>query len=203
MIRDRIKRFDRVPAGELIANPKNWRKHPAKQKSALLGVLDEVGWADAVIARETSAGLMLIDGHLRTEIAPDETVPVLVLDVTESEADKILLTHDPLADMAETNATALDALMRDVNTGSDGVQEMLAELADQSGLYLDDDKTEIVEDTTPEIPADPTTKPGDVWVLGNHRLVCGESCIEGAIKNWCHEVVERWENLTGQKAQKE
>ena len=40
---------------------------------------------------------MLIDGHLRAETAPDMMVPVLVLDVTEEEADKLLLTLDPLA----------------------------------------------------------------------------------------------------------
>ena len=35
------------------------------------GVLADIGWADAVLARETPDGLMLIDGHLRAEVAPD------------------------------------------------------------------------------------------------------------------------------------
>ena len=95
--RDRIRELRRVPASELKANPKNWRTHPEGQAAAMEGVLSEVGWADAVLARETADGLELIDGHLRKEIAPDEMVPVLILDVNESEADKILLTHDPLA----------------------------------------------------------------------------------------------------------
>ena len=49
---------------------------------------------------------MLIDGHLRAETTPDAVVPVLVLDVDEAEADKILLTHDPLAAMATASQRA-------------------------------------------------------------------------------------------------
>ena len=57
--------------------------------------------------------LVLIDGYLRAEITQDQTVPVLVLDVTEAEADKILLTLDPLAGMAEKNSAAVEGLLPD------------------------------------------------------------------------------------------
>jgi ParB-like chromosome segregation protein Spo0J len=135
-IRDRIRELRRVPAAELRPNPKNWRTHPQAQADALRGVLAEVGIADAVLARELPDGtLMLIDGHLRTETMPDAVLPVLVLDVDEAEADKILATLDPLAAMAEADAAKLDAILREVNTGSAAVQEMLAELADDEGLY--------------------------------------------------------------------
>ena len=73
-IRDRIKELRRVPASELIPNPKNWRTHPVGQQDALRGVLAEVGYADALIARETPEGLMLVDGHLRAETTPDSKV---------------------------------------------------------------------------------------------------------------------------------
>ena len=180
--KDRIKELIRVPAGDLLPNPKNWRQHPEKQRSALSGVLAEVGWADAVLARETADGLMLIDGHLRTEVAPDSEIPVLVLDVSEDEADKILLTHDPLADMAETNAAALDSLMRDVNTGSEGVQEMLAELADSAGLYPEITEQSVTEDEVPEPPKKAITKAGDIWQLGSHRICCGDATDPSDIK---------------------
>jgi len=86
-VKDRIKELRRVRASDLIPNPKNWRRHPVHQADALRGVLSEIGYADALIARETPDGLMLIDGHLRAEISSDEMVPVLVLDVTEEEAN--------------------------------------------------------------------------------------------------------------------
>src|SRR5258707_2226606 len=99
-IRDRIRELRRVPARDLLRNPRNWRRHPGEQAAALRGILQEVGYADALLARETPDGLMLIDGHLRAETTPDQVVPVLILDVTEEEADKILLTLDPLAGLA-------------------------------------------------------------------------------------------------------
>jgi hypothetical protein len=126
-IRDRIRELRRVPASSLVPNPKNWRTHPTAQRDALRGVLAEVGMADAVLARELADGsLMLIDGHLRAETLADATVPVLVLDVTEAEADKLLATIDPLAAMAETDGAKLDELLRTVNTSSEALQQMLA-----------------------------------------------------------------------------
>src|SRR5262245_40056529 len=107
-VRDRIKELRRVPASALRANPRNWSKHPHGQQNALRGVLAEVGYADALLARELPDGsLMLVDGHLRAETTPDAVVPVLVLDIDEREADLILLTLDPLAAMAETSAKEL------------------------------------------------------------------------------------------------
>lgn len=137
-IRNRVKSLRMVPASDLRPNPKNWRTHPKAQQDALRGVLAEVGLADACLARELPDGsLMLIDGHLRAETLGDGDVPVLVLDVNEAEADKILATLDPLAAMANSDAVQLDALLRTVQTGSEELQQMLADVAAQAGLYTD------------------------------------------------------------------
>ena len=97
-IRDRVRELRRVKASELVPNPRNWRRHPKAQAEALRGLLQEIGYADALIARELPDGrLQLLDGHLRAATTPDQEVPVLILDVTEDEANKILLTLDPLA----------------------------------------------------------------------------------------------------------
>src|SRR5262245_43699475 len=100
-IRDRILEFIRVPASDLAPSPRNWRTHPEAQRAALRGVLAEIGFASAIVARRRSDGrLEIIDGHLRAETTPEMCVPVLVLDVTEQEADALLLTFDPLSAMA-------------------------------------------------------------------------------------------------------
>jgi DNA modification methylase len=134
-----------------------------------------VGIADALLARELPDGtLMLIDGHLRADTDPATVWPVLVLDVSESEADKLLATVDPLAAMAESDTEKLDALLREVNTSSEAVAKMLEDLGKEAGC--DWAKTgEVVEDEVPEPPADTITKPGDLWLLGDHRLLCGDS----------------------------
>ena len=128
-IRDRIKSLRRVKASDLVANPRNWRTHPQEQQDALRGVLAEVGYADALLVREAPEGLVLIDGHLRAGLDPDAKVPVLVLDVTAEEADKIMLTLDPLAAMAEADQKKLGELLREIETGSDAVQSLLNSLA--------------------------------------------------------------------------
>jgi hypothetical protein len=128
-IRNRIKELRMVPARELRANPRNWRKHPKAQRDAMAGVLREIGYAGALLARETPDGLELIDGHLRQETTPDAVVPVLVLDVDEREANYLLATMDPLSAMAEAGKEALEELLSGVETGDAAVQEMLDEIA--------------------------------------------------------------------------
>ena len=128
-IRDRIKELRRVQASELLPNPKNWRTHPPAQQDALRGVLAEVGYADALIARETANGLMLVDGHLRAETTPDSEVPVLVLDIDEAEADLLLATLDPLAAMDRADTDNLLALLRTVEIDNPAVNVMLEALA--------------------------------------------------------------------------
>jgi hypothetical protein len=128
-IRDRIKELRRVPARELRPHPKNWRRHPQAQHDALRGVLAEIGYAGALLARQLPDGsLQLIDGHLRAEVTPDQEVPVLVLDLDEQEAAKLLALHDPLGDLAETDRDVLADLVAEVETDSEAVQKLLDEM---------------------------------------------------------------------------
>jgi DNA modification methylase len=178
-IRDRIKELRRVPAREILPNPKNWRSHPLAQQDALRGLLAELGYCDAVLARELADGaLQLIDGHLRCETTPDMDVPVLVLDVTEDEADKLLATLDPLASLAEADREALTSLLASVETECAAVQALLADLAaGELTPFVDSGVTTglIDPDDIPEPPDEAETKPGDLYELGDHRLMCGDS----------------------------
>ena len=125
-IRNRVKELRHVPASDLRPNPKNWRTHPTAQRDALRGILAEVGMADAVLARELPDGsLMLIDGHLRAETLGDGNVPVLVLDVNEAEADKLLATLDPVAAMAGKDAEQLAALLGQLKEQDDNLASLV------------------------------------------------------------------------------
>ena len=175
-IRDRVKELRRVPASQLQPNPKNWRTHPESQQNALRGILAEVGIAGAVLAYETpEGGLMLVDGHLRAETLHNTEVPVLVLDITPEEADKLLVSLDPLAAMAEADADKLRELLESVETASSELADMFTALAEDAGILDGLNEQEITEDEVPEPPVDPITKPGDLWILGDHRLLCGDS----------------------------
>ena len=134
-IRDRVKELRRVPASQLRPSPKNWRTHPKAQADALKGLLAEVGFAGAALARELPDGsLELIDGHLRAETVTDQPIPVLVLDVTEGEAAKLLATFDPISAMAGADAAKLDELLNSVSTGNDAVQALLEQTALNAGI---------------------------------------------------------------------
>lgn len=128
-IRDRIQELRRVAASRLRRHPKNWRTHPPRQVQALRAVLADVGWAGVVLARNTPHGLELIDGHLRVETAGDAEIPVLVLDLNDEEAEKILATYDPLAALAGVDAEKLTQLLDSVEFGDEVVVSMINDLA--------------------------------------------------------------------------
>ena len=78
--------------------------------------------------------MQLIDGHLRADVDPSVEWPVLVLDVTEEEADKILATHDPRTMMAEIDTGVLDELLSSVKAENESTKQMLANLSTDSGI---------------------------------------------------------------------
>lgn len=135
LIRDRIVELRRVKGADLVPSAKNWRTHPPEQADALRGLLADIGFAGAALARELPDGrLQLIDGHLRAETVPDQPIPVLVLDVTEEEADKILATFDPVSAMAGADAGKLGDLLAGVESGNAAVAALLDSLAHQHGV---------------------------------------------------------------------
>jgi DNA modification methylase len=179
-IRDRIKELRRVKASELVPNPKNWRRHPKQQSAALKGLLAEIGFADALLVRELPDGrLMLIDGHLRAETTKNAIVPVLVLDVTEAEADKLLLTLDPLAAMAQADQDQVMALLETVHTDSQAVAALLERVAGQEAWQAIDGLREIVDppaaiNKADELKAKWGTEAGQLWQIGPHRVLCAD-----------------------------
>lgn len=114
---------------QLVANPRNWRKHPAAQRAALERVLDRVGWVqDVIVNRRTSR---LVDGHLRAAVALERhepTLPVLYVDLDETEEALVLATLDPLAAMADADRDALSELVASLAEESGAVQDLLDQI---------------------------------------------------------------------------
>ena len=122
---DRVVELRRVPADTIRPNPWNWRLHPQNQSDALVEMLGEIGFAGALIARETPEGLELIDGHLRQEVAGSEVVPVLVVDMNDEEVRRLLATLDPIGAMAQTDVIALTALLDTLEVDGESTRAML------------------------------------------------------------------------------
>lgn len=169
----------------ILFNPANWRIHPKAQQDALEGVLSEVGWVQDVIVNRTTGHL--VDGHLRCQVAArngEKTVPVVYVELSEAEEALILASIDPIAAMAATDNAKLDALMAQVQSGDERVQAMMAEIAEKEGLeYGKKDKAEdpgAQIDKAEELRVKWGVEPGQLWQLGEHRLICGD-CTDRAI----------------------
>lgn len=126
--------WDEVAPDQLLANPKNFRRHPNLQREALRGSLNDLGWIAPVIVNRLSGHL--VDGHARVEEALTKgcKVPVAYVELTDAEEAEALAVMDPISAMATVDKEALDALLREVATGEAGLQKMLADLAEQAGL---------------------------------------------------------------------
>jgi len=163
---------------KLIPYARNARTHSDEQVGQIAASIKEWGWTTPVLVDEHGG---IIAGHGRTLAAQKlemTEVPVMVAKGwTEAKKRAYVLADNKLA----------------LNAGWDN--EMLAlELAELQGLDFDLDLTgfsaeeiealipvEVTEgltdeDKVPEIPKQPVTREGDVWVLGKHRVMCGDSC---------------------------
>jgi len=130
LVRNRIKAHVRVRAGELVPHELNPRTHSAAQRAALAALYAEIGFARSLLAYELPDGrLKLIDGHLRQDLAPDMEVEVEVLDVSDAEARALLLSLDPLAQLADYDRAALDRLRSLASTSSDAIANLWASIA--------------------------------------------------------------------------
>ena len=137
-IKDRIVGFERIRAGDLVANPKNWRVHPKHQSDAVKGLLAEIGYADALTVIPYGHQYMLLDGHLRAELTPDVEVPCIILDLNEEEAEKWMLGKDSSTGLADMNRTQVLQLLDRVKTQDAGIQALLDSMrAEAEGFNFD------------------------------------------------------------------
>jgi DNA modification methylase len=188
---NRIVRYADVDLNQALANPLNWRIHPREQGDALEGLLDEVGilqniivnvrtgpeWPDGERGVET-----FLDGHLRATRALARgqlSWPATFVDLSPNEERLVLLSLDAITEGAKTDPENLKALLDAAVAEDAALIAFLSERADDFGLTYGGEK-EIVDtppliDQASELMVKWDTRPGDVWLLGKHRLICGDS----------------------------
>lgn len=172
-----VGRGDEAPA-DLIANPRNYRRHPENQRQALREMLDNVGWVQQVVVNKRTGHL--VDGHLRVELAAEDqadTVPVLYVDLSEEEEGLVLAALDPLSALAVHDSDQLQALLDTINFDGDALTTMFEDLGGIPDLDLDPSDTgegDSLEglDVTMAEPRHQPAK-GEAYQLGPHVLYVG------------------------------
>ena len=125
----------------------NPRLHPEQQRQALQALYDEIGFARSLLAYELPDGrLKLIDGHLRQAMTPEMEVEVEVLDVDDAKARALLLSIDPLVQLAEYDQHALDDLLRVTQTDNAMLQAFWANLQSKDCEVQEELERKVKED---------------------------------------------------------
>ena len=166
-----------VDIEEAVPNPRNPNKHPDKQIAMLAKIIRQQGWRNPVVISDRSG--FVVKGHGRVEAALLLQVATIPVDVqhyeTEAEEWSDMMADNRIAELAEIDNSVLKDLLEELDTGDWDM--------DITGFDVDaleDLMTQTIpeEDEVPEPPAEPTSVLGQVWSLGSHRLMCGDSTSE-------------------------
>ncbi len=169
-------RVERRAVAELIPFARNARTHSDEQVAGIAASIREWGWTTPILVDEDGG---IIAGHGRVLAARKlglADVPVMVATGwTEAQRRAYVLADNKLALNAGWDAALLASELKGLaelgfDTGLTGfsADELAALLVEPSPGLTD-------PDAVPEAPADPVTRPGDVWILGRHRIICGSS----------------------------
>jgi DNA modification methylase len=171
------------PLGELFYDPKNVRRHGDRNLQATRESLERFGQQKNVVARwsETGPPFMVVAGNGTLACAHALGWTHLAASVQRMD-DKTALAYaiadNRTAELAEWDAVALDAAMRELEALDAGLAASLEFTAEERAFLLDEQATDppAGEDPGPqEPPAAPKSKRGEVYLLGPHRLMCGDS----------------------------
>ena len=171
------QKIEILPAADLVPYARNSRTHDDAQVAQIAASIKEFGFTNPILIDEDGG---IIAGHGRLSAARKlgiDEVPCLRLGhLTDAQKRAYVIADNRLAlnagwdeEMLKVEFAELGDLGFDLELTGFDAKEIDAFLADPLEAGLTDD------DAVPEVPEEPTTKLGDVWQLGRHRLMCGDS----------------------------
>jgi site-specific DNA-methyltransferase (adenine-specific) len=173
MIVDDLKSLA-VPLDSLVQDPSNARKHSERNIESIANSLRLFGQRRAIVVQRNGRIVRAGNGTLQAarKLGWTEIAAVMV-DDDNATAMQFAIADNRTAELAEWDDETLGLLL-------DGFDQ---EIRDSIGfneeefnqLMADLTPKEVTEDEVPEAPAEPITKPGTMWLLGQHRLLCGDS----------------------------
>ena len=171
--------IERWPTEKLVPYARNARTHSEDQVAQIAASIVEFGFTNPILAGSDG---VIVAGHGRLAAAQKlglDTVPVVVLDhLTPTQRRALIIADNRIAENAgwddamlriELQSLQEDGFNLDI-TGFDA--DALAEIMAGEETIVDGNTD---EDAIPELSETAISRPGDVWILGNHRLVCGDA----------------------------
>ncbi len=172
-----------VPIGSLKPHPKNPRVHPDSAIEKLMRSISEFGWTNPILVSEDG---YIMAGHARVKAAIKagiNEVPVIYLPLSGQKAEMYMLTDNGVQDEAEWDMPVLAELLEQFKTSNldatltafdvGEIDKIINDLKPKQGLTDDD--------AIPE-PTESICKRGELWQLGNHRLLCGDATLSGDVE---------------------
>ncbi|MFN3595213.1 MAG: site-specific DNA-methyltransferase [Thiobacillaceae bacterium] len=173
------ERIEQWPIAKLLPYARNARTHSEEQVAQIAASIAEFGFTNPILVGSDG---VIVAGHGRLDAARKlglERVPVVVLDhLTPTQRRALVIADNRIAENAGWDEQLLRIELQDLQaegfdldlTGfdADALAELLA--GDEPELEGQTD-----EDAAPEVTDTPVSRPGDVWVCGHHRVLCGDA----------------------------
>jgi DNA modification methylase len=190
-------RFTEIrPLVSLVEHPKNPNTHPQAQLERLADVIRGNGWRQPITVSDRSG--YIIKGHGRYQaamLAGFTDAPVEVQHY-ENEAAELadMLADNRIAELSEIDNAALNEALQALQVEdpaalslSGFTEEEWAELKAELDEAIQDEKEQEVKDSEVEEAEEVITQDGDIWVLGKHRMMCGDSTDPGSVALLMHD----------------
>jgi DNA modification methylase len=172
-----------IDIDKLIPYARNSRTHSDAQVAQIAASIREFGFTNPVLVDESDG---IIAGHGRVlaarKLAMDKVPAIRLKHLSEAQKRAYVIADNRLALNAGWDEEMLAAELGDLAALDFDLDLLGFDEAELMNLMGDDGTDGLTDpDDVPEPPAEPVTKPGDVWVLGRHRLMCGDSTSADAV----------------------
>jgi site-specific DNA-methyltransferase (adenine-specific) len=188
--------IEKIDISVLIPYARNARTHSDEQIAQIAGSIKEFGFNNPVLIDKDNG---VIAGHGRLAAARKlglKEVPCIRLEhLTETQRKAYILADNRIALNSGWEAELLSLELSELLDGGVNLESLGFDADEIDALLNKIEPTEGLtdEDATPEVPEEPVTKPGDVWILGKHRLMCGDSTSIQALEALCQDqAVDMW-----------
>ena len=179
-----------VKIAEVTPYANNPRNNDAAVESVAKSI-EKFGFIGAIILNKDK---VIINGHTRVKACKKlgmETIPAIIVDhLTKEQEDALRIADNKTGEIAEWNEDLLRAELKALEEAGFGIEDLGFDNSELEALLGGDVSVSVGEtdpNAAPEVPEVAVSRPGEVYVLGGHRLVCGDSTKAEDVGRVCRE----------------